>query len=153
MGSVDKSRDTHSFIETSHSMQSVPFLFHNAPILIPCNLWWQITCNCNNLNLGHCNFRGHHKLPNVGIAGDHGHHPWKYLNHVFVSGARIVFPPVKFTENKTKMMGFTFRHFLQLIKFRFWVEFMIGQFILEFPFSVQIPQCVGRRDLKFTHCS
>ena len=61
------------------------------------------------------------KMVVMGVAGDHGDNPWKFLNHVIVQGTRIVLRPVKPIENGKRVMGFTLWYFFQKLN---WISIL-----------------------------
>ena len=53
-----------------------------------------------SLDGGHCDRAGHRKVTVLGMAGDQGDNPWKFLNRVTVKGTKIVLCPVKLIGNE-----------------------------------------------------
>ena len=71
------------------------FILEIPEKMILCDLRWQITCNYNRIDGGHCDGTGHRKMAVLGMTGNHDDNLWKFRNDVIVWGTKIFLRPVK----------------------------------------------------------
>ena len=85
----------------------------------------------------------------------HGDHPWQFPNDVIVWGTKIIQRSVKLIGNEKERWVSHYCVVYKLNLISMWVEFLIGQFIMEVNISIQLGHlrwvptayCAGRRGL------
>ena len=82
---VNKSQNTKLHLKRATGVICVVFatrLYYKSLKWILCDQIWQITCNYNSLDGSHCDGTCHRMMAVLGMDGDHGDNPWKFLNRL-----------------------------------------------------------------------
>ena len=197
-------------LRKSHRVRSVSFISQSHENLILCDLIWQITCNYNSCDGGHCDgqvtarslqwrhndhycvsnhqprgcllnrlFRRRskktsklrvtglcvgnspgtgefpaqmasnaenvsilwrHHVAMLGLAGDN---PWIFLDRWSFKGLKFIWVLWNLLEIENELWV---SHHENQIEFRFWIEFLIGRFILDITFSFNWNLCSEYRE-------
>ena len=86
--SVNKSRNTHNYIRTSHGLWYVSCLPHvYITKLWKLILFWSDTIFWRWSPI--FDGTGHRKMAVLGMAGDHADNPWKFFNHVILERPKL----------------------------------------------------------------
>ena len=76
-----------------------------------------------------------------GMTGDHGDNPWKFRNHVVVSGTQNVLRPAKLIRDEEQLRVTHYGVVSKRNWISIWVEFLIGEFILKITFPFNRDHC------------
>ena len=162
--SVNKWRDTRNCVQNEPEYAIlVTFTNHfywKALRLIFCYLIWKMRHNYNCFDNGHRDVTGHCKMSVLGTAGNMVTTHENSVIMWLLKGPKLF----SILQNPLEIRKDDGLHIavlsISLIEFRIWVEFLIGQFILEITFSIRLAALqwvptahfAGRRSWKsFTH--
>ena len=140
--SVNKWRDTRNCVQNEPEYAifvtfTNPF-YWKAHRLILCYLIWKMRHNYNCLNNGHRDVTGHRKMSVLGTAGamvttnENSVIMWLFKGPKLFS---VLQNPLEIKKGDGLHIAVLS---ISLIEFRIWVEFLIGQFILEVTFSIRL---------------